>query len=191
MRARRTVLLSTIVVLGVVYALVFTEWLRPVPIEISSQVRASILQPNFGRGPRVIRITNTAPDGTPIVQVRTNAMDPTTQARRVRLPDWGEIDQGPGGAANVTFGLDDAYALTSLRVEDVPADGSQPKILWELTGRSAPTRSLLYGRVPPGMKPTHPETGAQPLTPGAPYRLVIRAGRRQGTHSFRTAPAQP
>lgn len=182
-------LLGAFLLLGLAYAAFFTEWLRPEPIQIASQVRASILKPNFGRNPKAVRITNTAPSGATIVTVKTNELDAATQARRVRLPNWGEIDQGPGGAANVTFSLDDAYVLTALRVEDVPSDGSQPSILWQLAGRSTPTRSLLYGRAPAGMQNVGPGAAPQPLTPGAPYRLILEAGRRRGTHAFRTLPA--
>lgn len=187
-RTRVWTLVGALAVLGLAYAFLFTEWVRPEPIGIASQVRASILQPSFGQGTRTVRVTNSALGGGQVVMERTEAADAGSRARRVRLPHWGEIEQGPGGAANVTFSLDDAYVLTGVRVEDVPADGSAPKVLWQARGRSTPTRSLLYGRVPEGMQGVGAVTA---LTPGAPYRLWLEAGRRRGSHAFRTLPAGP
>ena len=79
--------------------------------------------------------------------------------------------------------------LTALRVEDVPADGSAPKVLWRLAGKSRPTRSLLYGRDPEGLKPVVPGATAELLKAGVPYRLFLAAGRRRGTNDFKTMPA--
>ena len=121
--------------------------------------------------------------------VRTNLIVRTNEAERVRLPDWGAIDQAPGGVANVTFSFDGAYTLTALRVQDVPADGSPPRVVWQLAGKSQRTSSLLYGRDPQGMKPVLPGSKAEALTAGVPYRLIIEAGRRRGTNSFTTIPS--
>ena len=82
------------------------------------------------------------------------------------------------------------YELTAIRVEDVPVDGTAPKVIWRLAGKSAPLNSLLYGRDPVGMKPLAAGT-AQPLVPGAPYRLIVEAGRRRGTNNFTTVPLRP
>ncbi len=193
MRQRPLVLLGLLLALGLAYALLFTDWLRPEPIQIVSQVRASILQPNFRTATRKITRTNAETGKVEVVARLTNSMmDSATQARRVRLPNWGEISHAPGGVANVTFSLDAPYALTALRVQDVPADGSAPRVLWDLTGKSSPTRSLFYGRIPPGMraaKPGNTNAGAaEPLAAGVPYVLILEAGRRRGTNSFRTAP---
>lgn len=189
-------LLLTFVALVGAYVYFFTDWLSPAPIEIASQVRPSILQPRFGRSTVKVKRTNTVPETGEVVVVRTNVpktnhLTSVDLGRRARLPDWGEIDQAPGGSANVTFSLDASYVLTALRVEDVPSDGSAPRVLWQLAGKSAPTRSLLYGRDPSGMVPTRPGVKPEPLTPGAPYRLVIEAGRRRGTNSFTTLRAAP
>src|SRR5439155_1397143 len=78
---------------------------------------------------------------------------PSNQVRRLELPEWGVIDQAPGGVANVTFSFDGNFCLTAIRVENVPADGAAPKVLWQLAGKSRPARALLYGRDPQGMKP--------------------------------------
>ncbi len=167
------------------YAWFFTEWLRPEPIQISSQIRASILQPKFGRGPVTLRRTNSQ-TGTVEAVIQTNVVGAVDKGRRARLPQWGEIGDAPGGVANVTFTLDAPYELTSLRVQDVPADGSAPRVLWDLVGKSVPMSSLLYGRIPQGMRAVKTNGVAIPLSPGAPYRLIVEAGRRLGTNAFTT-----
>lgn len=195
MNQNRLVPLGAVFVgLAIAYVYFFTDWLQPAPIEIASQVRPSILAPRFGRTTVKVVSTNLRPETGQFVvetnKVHTNRADIAEAARRARLPVWGEVEQSLGGSANVTFSLDTAYELTALRVEDVPSDGSVPRVLWQLTGKSRPTRSLLYGRDPEGL------TGAKatPLTPGAPYRLIVEAGRRRGTNQFTTlrvaAPAE-
>lgn len=190
MKVRIWILAGVIAILGALYALYFTEWIRLEPIGIASQVRVSVIQPRFGR-PEItkkVRVTNTIPNKTGVV-LRATTIIKTNQARRVGLPQWGKIELPPGGAAIVTFTLDDSYVLTGLRVLDVPADGSAPKVLWQLAGKSVPTKTLLYGRDPVGMKPAKAGVKAEPLVPGAPYRLLLEAGRRRGTHDFKTRPA--
>jgi hypothetical protein len=135
------------------------------------------------------RILTNLPTAKGDMLVRTNLIVRTNEAERVRLPDWGAIDQAPSGVANVTFSFDGAYTLTALRVQDVPADGSPPRVVWQLAGKSLRTSSLLYGRDPQGMKPVLPGTKAEALTAGVPYRLIIEAGRRRGTNNFTTTPS--
>ena len=189
MKVRIWILAGVIAILGALYALYFTEWIRLEPIGIASQVRVSVIQPRFGRPETTqrVRVTNTVSTKTGVV-VRATTIVKTNQAKRVGLPQWGKIELTPGGAAIVTFNLDDSYVLTGLRVVDVPADGSAPRIFWQLAGKSVPTRILLYGRDPVGMKPVKAGTKAEPLLPGAPYRLLLEAGRRRGTHDFKTRP---
>lgn len=187
MNPRTYRLIGLFAVLGLGYAYFFTEWIHPEPIQISSQIRASILQPRFGRGP--IEVTRTNKETGQLEKiVHTNAVGKADTERRARLPEWGEIGDAPGDVANVTFTLDGAYQLTALRVLDLPTDGSPPQILWDLTGQSVPTSSLLYGRIPKGMKSRKPDAAATPLNAGAPYQLIVEAGRRQGTHRFTTRP---
>lgn len=92
-----------------------------------------------------------------------------------------------GATANVTFSLDDYYALTSIHVEDVPADGSKPTIMWHLKGKSQPVKAFIYGKDVEGMAPIAKGVAAEPLIAGVPYRLIIQAGRRRGTNEFTTA----
>ena len=189
MNKRTLTLAGVLATLGLLYVVLFTEWIKPEPIQIASQVRTSVQKPRFSR-PVTQRILTNVPAAKGDMIVRTNLIVRTNEAQRVRLPDWGAIDQAPGGVANVTFSLDGAYALTTLRVQDVPADGSPPKVVWQLAGKSLPTSSLLYGRDPQGMKPVMPGTKAEALTAGVPYRLIIEAGRRRGTNSFTTTPSR-
>jgi len=188
MNKRTLMLAGVLAVLGLLYIVLFTEWIKPEPIQIASQVRASVQRLRFGR-PVTQRILTNLPTAKGDMLVRTNLIVRTNEAERVRLPDWGAIDQAPGGVANVTFSFDGAYTLTALRVQDVPADGSPPRVVWQLAGKSLRTSSLLYGRDPQGMKPVLPGTKAEALTAGVPYRLIIEAGRRRGTNSFTTIPS--
>jgi hypothetical protein len=188
MNKRSLMLAGVLAVLGLLYIVLFTEWIKPEPIQIASQVRASVQRPRFGR-PVTQRILTNMPTAKGDMLVRTNLIVRTNEAERVRLPDWGAIDQAPGGVANVTFSFDGAYTLTALRVQDVPADGSPPRVVWQLAGKSQRTSSLLYGRDPQGMKPVLPGSKAEALTAGVPYRLIIEAGRRRGTNSFTTIPS--
>ena len=188
MNKRTLMLAGVLAVLGLLYIVLFTEWIKPEPIQIASQVRTSVQRPRFGR-PVTQRILTNLPTAKGDMLVRTNLIVRTNEAERVRLPDWGAIDQAPGGVANVTFSFDGAYTLTALRVQDVPADGSPPRVVWQLAGKSLRTSSLLYGRDPQGMKPVLPGTKAEALTAGVPYRLIVEAGRRRGTNSFTTIPS--
>jgi hypothetical protein len=179
MKTRSWVLCGLFVALVGVYATFFTEWLRPAPIEIASQVRFAV-QPNPRFGRPVVKKDLQGKPGP------TNQVVPRNAFEIITLPEKGSIDQAPGGAANVTFSLDNWYTLTKIRVQDVPADGSAPQTMWDLVGKSRPVNSLLYGRVPDGMRPILEGLMPEPLKPGVPYRLILEAGRRRGTNNFRT-----
>ncbi len=167
--------------LALAYLLFFTDWLRPEPIEIVSQIRYAVQNPHFGR-PVVKKVGGT--NGPP----QTNHLVKIEKIVTTKRADEPILRDADGDVAHVTFTLDDAYRLTHLRVEDVPADGSAPKTLWLLKGKSWPTRSLVYGVVPQGMLPVLEGTKAEPLKPEVPYRLIVEAGRRRGTNNFRTVP---
>src|SRR5262245_41299669 len=131
MSARGSILIAVFVALGLIYVTLFTEWLRPAPIGIASQVRLSILPPRFRRPGPAPGPSNQPPTLKPgasgLQPVKVDQLVRSNQVRRVPLQEWGLIDPSPGGVANVTFSLDDLYSLTSLRVEDVPANGAVPK----------------------------------------------------------------
>jgi hypothetical protein len=178
MSARGWSLLGFFALLLIGYALFFTEWVRPVPIEVASQVRFTLERPRFGRPAKPPTAGGQAGQGNRVVKV-----DATQSAA---LPDKEAVDPTPPGVGHVTFSLDAWYRLTRIRVEDIPADGSEPKVLWNVKGKSQPVNSLLYGIVPPGLSPILAELTAEPLQPGVPYRIVLEAGRRRGTNSFMT-----
>src|SRR5262245_48702850 len=138
MNARSGFLIGVFAVLGFTYVLLFTEWLRPAPIEIASQVRLSIIRPRFGRPTPPADSFKQQPASRPgqpeQPRVKADQVAHSNQVRRVPLQEWGLIDPSPGGVANVTFSLDDMYSLTALRVEDVPANGEAPRVVWQLTG---------------------------------------------------------
>jgi hypothetical protein len=164
--------------LAVVYVVWFTEWLRPAPIQIASQVRFAIQPPRFGRPVKKPLLPGQA--------ARTNQVSHQKEIELIGRPEKGSIDQSPAGVANVTFSLDDWYSLTEVKVQDVPADGSKPQVLWQLVGKSRPVNSLLYGREPSGMRPLLQGSTPEPLKAGVPYRLIVQSGRRRGTNDFRT-----
>ena len=184
MTPRHWVLLSVFAGLGLTYVCLFTEWLRLAPIEIASQVRVTLQPPRFGRP-----VKKPEPAGKPTPT--TNRVAPQIDYERIGAPEKGAINQTAGGFANVTFSLDGWYELTSLRVEDVPADGTRPRVLWQSAGKSRPLNSLLYGRDPEGMKPVRPGASAEPLKAGVPYRLIVEAGRRRGINNFKTTELAP
>lgn len=210
-------LVGLFIALGLSYVIWFTEWLRPAPIEIASQVRFSVQPPRFGRpAPKndkqrlantnqppgaPMRVVVKRPPGEPgkpgdaeqIVTVTSNVLvqpakkvPPEPLVERIGRPDKGSFDDAPGGAARVTFALDDWYQLTRIKVEDVPADGTAPNVIWNLVGKSLPLNSLLYGHDPTGMKPILEGLKPEALKPGVPYQLIVEAGRRRGTNYFKT-----
>ena len=209
MKIRNWVLIGVLGALAVTYVICFTEWLRPAPIEVASQVRFSVQPPSFGRAPKQtnqtklvmkgvrLQASGTGAPGQPVTgnppshSVKNEQTAPKDQVERIGRPEKGGIDQAPGGVANVTFSLDGWYKLTRIRVEDVPVDGSAPTVVWQIVGKSMPLNSLMYGLDPEGMKPllegSHPEA----LKPSVPYRLIVEAGRRRGTNSFRTLELAP
>ena len=145
------------------YVVAFTDWLAPQPIEIASQIRPVIQPPRFGRrGPK-----------------------PPTQA--AEKPPEAE----PTGVARVTLSLDGRYRLTSIRVFALNAQGEPTKKVWDLTGKSRELNSLMYGMNPAGMTPAEGTGPAEPLEPNVSYLLEIRAGRRTGSHRFKTAALAP
>ena len=151
------------------YVVVFTDWTSPQPIEIASQIRPVIQPPRFGR---------------------RGSRPPDTMAEKPA--DRAAEPEASSGVARVTFSLDDRYRLTSVRVHALDAQGEPAKKVWDLTGKSRQLNSLMYGMNPAGMSPTEGSDGtAAPLEAGVTYQLEIRAGRRTGTHRFRTAAVPP
>src|ERR1041384_2484218 len=98
MRPRYRILAGLLAVLAVIYIVAFTEWLRPAPIEIASQIRFAVQPPRFGRP-----VKKPALPGQP---VQTNQVAPSRKEfELIGRPEKGAIDQAPAGVANVTFSL--------------------------------------------------------------------------------------
>ena len=104
--------------------------------------------------------------------------------RNVKTPP-GEIPVEP-----VSFAFDKKYSLTSIRV--VAADDEKtnkyPHEVWSLTtdSNSAPTKVLVYGQPPRGMKPKIPRAKAEPLEPDVIYHIYVQAGKAAGEKKFAT-----
>lgn len=155
--------------LALAYVAVFTDWTSPQPIEIASQIRPVIQPPRFGR------------------------RGPQTPGKEAATPTDRPAETEPAsGVARVTFSLDDRYRLTSVRVFALDAQGEPARKVWDLTGKSRQLNSLMYGLNPAGMSPAEGFDGnAAPLEAGLTYQMEVRAGRRLGTHRFRTAAVPP
>jgi len=99
------------------------------------------------------------------------------------------------GLYPVVFALDGAYSLTQVRVVEVTPSvpGKAPKIVWQLdsTSNSVPTKALLYGRIPRGMKLKDERSKAEKLQPGIEYRLEVKAGRYKGSTTFKAKESAP
>lgn len=167
MKARIWILLATVLVLGTCYVLYYTEWIDPDPIQIQAQAREMPLR-EAGRG-------------------RVAARGKEGKAAR----EAAKADAKAGtfeGMYPVVFALDGEYRITSLRVmEDQPsAPGRAPLIVWQLdsASHSVPTKALVYGRTPRGMKLKDERSKPERLKPGVTYRLELRAGRYQGQVLF-------
>lgn len=93
----------------------------------------------------------------------------------------------PGSALPIVFGLDRDYVLDQVRVLSLSSlqTNKAPVEVWNPCGKaakvhSAPTRGFAYGAGIEGL----PSGPAEPLVPGAPYRLEIASGRLQGSVDF-------
>ncbi len=99
------------------------------------------------------------------------------------------------GLYPVVFALDGEYRLTQVRVIEVTPSvpGKAPKIVWQLdsSSNSIPTKALLYGRIPKGMKLKDGRSMAEKLVPGIEYRLEVKAGRYKGSTTFKAKESPP
>lgn len=139
---KNILLMGLLLVLGVAYAVFFTDWFRPHVLLIHHTTR------------------------------------PVGYALRKRQ------DLPP----TITFGFEQGYRLTELRVIPVAAlaTNANPIPLWHLVSESnSPAyESFHYGQQLRGMHPEVPGTHAQPLDPKQVYRLIVRAGKWRGQHDF-------
>jgi hypothetical protein len=104
----------------------------------------------------------------------------------------GNIPRSKGDPAvyPVSFAFSGKYQLTSVKVvaSDDLRTNKYPVPLWELISdsQSIPTKSLIYGVAPRGMKPSIPRARPQPLMPEIEYMLLLEAGKIKAQTNFRT-----
>jgi len=155
MKIKNFILVGLVLVLAVVYAVYFTDWFRPNTIHISHTDRSARTF-RTGRGLRAGRGVQAAQSGP--------------------------------GATQLIFGLGDDYELTELKV--VPLAALQTNKLaqpvWHLVGdpSSDSIKIFLYGQNIHGMNPAVAGSQAEPLQPGATYRMFITAGKISGQHDI-------
>ena len=106
--------------------------------------------------------------------------------RRIDIPR----SKGDPAVYPVSFAFSGKYQFTSVKV--VAADdlrtNKYPVALWDLISdsHSTPTKSLVYGMAPRGMKPAIPRARAQPLMPDVEYVLLLEAGKIKAQTNFHT-----
>jgi hypothetical protein len=98
--------------------------------------------------------------------------------------------KGEAQTYDVSFSFNGKYQFTKVRV--IAADDLRtnkfPTPLWDLMSdsQSVPTKYLVYGEQPKGMKPAIPRSRAQPLQPDVEYVLLIEAGKISARTNFHT-----
>jgi len=97
-------------------------------------------------------------------------------------------DQGEEPVYPVSFAFDNKYEFTSLKVVAAKEAETQkfPTALWDLVAltNSRPTKTIVYGVTPPGMRPRVEDTQPQPLQPDVTYLLLVEAGAMNGSTNF-------
>jgi hypothetical protein len=91
----------------------------------------------------------------------------------------------------VSFAFDQKYRLNSVKVVSASefATNKYAHPLWHLVSdsNSVPTKVVLYGIPPRGMKPNVPKARPAPLLPNVTYLFLIEAGKLKGQKEFKTA----
>ena len=109
-------------------------------------------------------------------------------SRRNRPPASPETDP-------VFFAFDRKLKLTSLKVIPVSEieTNKYPHPIWELVSdsNSVPLAERSYARPIRGMRPAVKGATPDPLEPGVPYRLIIKAGKRKAQRDFVPNPRTP
>lgn len=95
----------------------------------------------------------------------------------------------PGEALPVVLSFDQDYLLKTLSVAEVnpEATNAAARVVWQLERQGKegnPTRGFLYGDAPEGMKPAAGKGAAEPLKPGAYYRVQVTSGKVSGATEF-------
>ena len=88
----------------------------------------------------------------------------------------------------LTFGLDDYYELTEIKVVSLAAlqTNALAEPVWHLVGdpSSDSINSFVYGERIEGMSSAVPGLQPEPLQPGVIYRLFVTDGKLKGQHDF-------
>jgi hypothetical protein len=88
----------------------------------------------------------------------------------------------------VTFGFDQSYKLTEIKVVPLAAWQTNKNALpiWHLISdsNSVPVGNFTYGQNIRGMKPEVAGAHATPLQPNVTYHLFVKAGSAIGQHDF-------
>ncbi len=95
----------------------------------------------------------------------------------------------------VLFGFDHKLKIKSLKVIPLAdmATNKYPHAIWHLVSESnsVPTKELIYGAPIAGMHPALKGVTADPLEPGAQYRLFIEADGCKAEHDFTAVARTP
>lgn len=123
-----------------------------------------------------------APDNIHIVHtIRPGTMSRRAQAKSVKTQPAVNL---------VSFSLDRKCKLTEIRVVPVSdlSTNKYPQPIWHLVSDSntVPTKAFIYGANVRGLHPKVKGAQADPLEPGATYRLYVAAGDLKGEHDFKT-----
>ena len=190
------ILFGITVALGCCYVVFNTEWLKPDPIQIQAQVREVSARASLERRVATPKVTIDESKLPKDPAEREKAIKELRAAAR-RERNSAQASSGTPmatgkfeGVYPVVFALDGEYKLTAIRViEDAPSKpGAAPLIVWQVdtTSNSVPTKALIYGRTPRGMKLKDERNKPAKLLPGTTYRLEVKAGRYEGRTTFQT-----
>jgi hypothetical protein len=114
---------------------------------------------------------------------------PTIRPIRPRSVSMPRV-KGEAQTYDVSFAFNGKYELTKVRVlsADDAKTNKYPTPLWDLISdsHSVPTKFLVYGEPPRGMKTAVPRSRAQPLQPELDYLLILEAGKIKAQTNFHT-----
>jgi len=118
---------------------------------------------------------------------------PLRTFRAARAGRAGRAGQSDAATTQLIFNLDDDYELTELKVVSLAAlqTNKLAQPVWHLVGdpSSDSIKNFLYGQNIPGMNPAVAGSQAEPLQPGATYRMFITAGKISGQHDIQIGAA--
>lgn len=88
----------------------------------------------------------------------------------------------------ISFAFSRKYELTSLKVVKTADLSTQkyPTPVWHLVSEtnSGPTKALVYGIAPRGMRSAVEDAQPEPLVAGVSYTLFVEAGKMRGSTNF-------